>query len=230
MSQVIELWIGALNLDNDLVTIFYTKSNLKLVRSLIFTSIAPCLFITNDIKKSLDMRERSVITDVLKIYANNNDITSQLSIIITLNNHKNILYALSESLVLLLNKLLGSNTLNDVGLNVYNLLSSALYISSLSMIFTSIPGELICIKLKQLSIYVTRSSHTDINITLQNISIYIADENESLLDLFDILTVGINTTEQMVLEYIKEEMPEVDKDIEMTDDTLNITVHRMESV
>ena len=110
LSQVIELWIDLVNLNDDLKQLFYTQeSNMTIVSNLILKSIDPCLFITSDIGNDVELLhldEESVITNTVKIYYNNMDITSLLSIIITHDTYKPTFYSFAQSLIELINGLL----------------------------------------------------------------------------------------------------------------------------
>ena len=194
LGQVMDLWINlAIENNIDLVE----NDDIKMVRNLIFLTFDPCQFIMYEINCNVELlyiSTDSVISNNVKIFysKNDKDITSNLSIIITNNEYHDIMYSLIDQVIIM------NDNLYNTG--IYKLISSVLYIASLSSISTSIPGEESNItSFNEFSIYSIRVSNQIIKISLQNQNIIIpedvlySDDNHDILQATDTLIIATNS-------------------------------------
>eukprot|EP01083_Nonionella_stella_P109771 320456_1 len=167
LSKVLQLWIDVALSDVYLMEWFVHTDPM---RNLVFMTLDPCLYIA-----SKNVSEMTVIRNVHKIYYADKDITSYLSILQVNPRYHDLLYALTDSLLEWI------TITNDK--QIFDLLSSALYIASLSAISTSIPGEQITIKHDSFSLFSSKISpymnHDTIVVSIRNVTVYIPGDSIS---------------------------------------------------
>eukprot|EP01084_Bolivina_argentea_P083054 150385_1 len=175
LSDVLKLWMDLVDFDSKLMKQFYKANDNKMqLETVIYNSLDPCDYITNEIGykniEKLTVSTESIIKNIVKIYYKKEDITQYLSPIEINDNYKHLLYALSSPIIQFI-----KYTNNH---NIYNLLASALHIASLSAISTSIPGEELVLTFDEFSLFTSRVSNNNnnITITIQNISVYIPND------------------------------------------------------
>eukprot|EP01083_Nonionella_stella_P165151 548766_1 len=172
LSKVLQLWIDVALSDVYLMEWFVHTDPM---RNLVFTTLDPCLYIASKNVSEMTVSTQSMIRNVHKIYYADKDITSYLSILQVNPRYHDLLYALTDSLLEWI------TITNDK--QIFDLLSSALYIASLSAISTSIPGEQITIKHDSFSLFSSKISpymnHDTIVVSIRNVTVYIPGDSIS---------------------------------------------------
>eukprot|EP01083_Nonionella_stella_P165469 550520_1 len=206
LTQALTLWMQIVSQIDGFVAYFYhTAAQMQWIHHVIDLSLDPCAVIRETITYSnveqLTISTDSIVTNRIKIYHESTDITSYLSHIVVNPYYHHLLYSVSAQLLVILR----STSVHSH--DIYNLLSSALYISSLSSLCTSIPGETTLIELDSFSIYNTRISGNNhfeaINISLRDIHIVIpsdiANDNhhkkQDIFDSMDLLIAVMNSSQ-----------------------------------
>ena len=208
LSQTMRAWLGFVN---DLhgksnsktapVSLYEDVQTLYDIKTLLFSILDPCLFITNHVTSMEDLRvtQESIINKIPKIYYDDEDVTRHLSVIITNPNYHHLLYSLSSSMMEMFQYLSHHDSID-----LYNLLSASLYISELIKISLSIPGEATFAKFDRFTLYSTRINNENVNVTLQNISVFVpkdvieGDDNDNsggskFFESVDVLIVGLDS-------------------------------------
>eukprot|EP01084_Bolivina_argentea_P074808 135683_1 len=110
------------------VQLHYPINRLLLLKKMIYAILDPCMFITTDtqIIKHLTVSTDSIITKIPRIYYNKMDITNHLSPIIINPKYHSLLYQITTSIINLIKIMPYKHSID-----LYNLLSSSLYISEL---------------------------------------------------------------------------------------------------
>ena len=122
----------------DLIDLFYINSyqdldegmtennTLTQLIQLIFGIMDPCLFMNGIGIEDLSISTDSIITRIPKIYYHGDDITNKLSPLVTNPKHHQLLYSITKSIITLIKYIP-----YDHSIDLYNLISSTLYISEL---------------------------------------------------------------------------------------------------
>ena len=197
LSQIMELWIDlAFKFGIDLSD----NQDLKIVRDLIFKVLDPCDFIMWVIKCKVELlylNTESIISNIPQIYykRTEQDITSNLSLILTDTQYHDEMFSLIDQVTVL------NDNLYHTG--IYKLISSVLYIASLSSISTSVPGEETIIISDEFDIYSIRVSNQVINVTVQDKTVLIPDavvtiddgddDGNDVFNSMDTIIVGTNS-------------------------------------
>ncbi len=214
LSQIMMLWMDLVTTKHELIIAFYVDSysdlddldliitensnSLLKLKKLIYGILDPCSFINDlQIVKQFTVSTDSIITQIPKIYYKKNDITSNLSPIIVDPNYHHLLHEITESIIDLIKHIPYHHSID-----LYNLISSALYISELIRVSLSISGELSFTDFDGFSIYSLRVHDEYINTSLHNIFVYIPDDitktktetTTEIFDYVDIFMIGINTS------------------------------------
>ncbi len=201
LSQTIILWMDLVQTQQDLIELFYVDNNeiFNMLQSILMEILDPCSYIINIISsvEDLSVSQDSIISKIPKIYFEEQDITNYLSPIIRNTDYHQILYSITSSIIDLFKYIPTKQSLD-----LYNLLSSSLYISELIRISLSIPGESAFTIFDEFSIYSLRTKGENVNVSITNISVFIPaditlvamtdDDDINLLNAIDILMVGMN--------------------------------------
>ena len=215
LTQIIKLCMNLITSTNELINVFYVKgyqdldagnmeiNSLSQLKRLIYAVLDPCSFITDlPSVEDLSVSSDSIVTNVARIYYDGDDVTNEMSPIIVDPDYHDLLYEITQSIINLI-----SHIPEDHSMDLYNLITSTLYVSELVKISLSIAGEVSFTDFGNFTIYSLRVSDQAVNATINTINVTIPediitrstglypDENNGILSNYvDILMIGINTS------------------------------------
>eukprot|EP01084_Bolivina_argentea_P035191 65274_1 len=182
---------------NTMNTYSYQMFNFDDVMDLFVTVLDPCKYISDQIESVSEFHVSmdSIITRKPKIYdENKQDITNNLSPIISNIKYHHLLYSIIRSVI---NIDLFDHLSQHNSIELYNLVASALYVSKLIGISLSIPGETMFEEFNDFSLLSFRVSNEEINVTVNDIDIFIPHDvtntGDSIFDSVDVVIIGMET-------------------------------------
>lgn len=211
LSDVIDLWLYLAQNNDVLSTKVYSNSDiLSTVRSLIFKVLDPCNLIRSQIgynnTENMYTMQSAIIENELAIYYNDEDVTKNLSPIVTnyiLN--QDLLYEYIQSMFVSIEYYTNSDELviNEIGLDIENMLQSVLHISTLLTMSKFIPSEYIFVKKDEFEVYAIRTSDENVNISVNDIFVNIPKNilslnSNDIFDSIDTLIVGYSENQKIV--------------------------------
>eukprot|EP01083_Nonionella_stella_P145630 456688_1 len=236
LSQVWKLWMDLVVTMKWTAHFYNDRQSISNIEEILFGALDPCLYIKDHIgydkvETELSVSIDSIVTNIVKIYHHDSDITSKLSTIETHDKYKHLLYSLAESVI----AFIGATNNHEI----YNLLSSALYVASLSTVSTSIPGESIVFQFDKFFVFTTRISDHNISVMAHNISIYIPDDilssdrrnpnDNPFGDASDVVIVGIDTNETTVNISLSKSSKKCQEDAILSDQSISININDVNS-
>ena len=205
LNQIVSSWLLILgnNRDRAYESLTSDLANVAMIFNIMEIMLDPCLFVANEIDGSIEYLcnvAESILTQTVAIYYNSNDVTNDLSYLLTDLDYTNEFYYLIEQMIGVSGVLYQYPHSNNsdstsrcrlqqsqydtesispslITNNMLSLVTNSLYINEFASLSVSIPTEQYTFDLSNFEMYIARINNETVNTTVRNVTVIIGDND-----------------------------------------------------